>query len=258
MSARWRACGTRVAGAFVTAVRTLTVVPMPGREAETYSDALYWFPFVGLLVGAVAAGLARSVGLLAEPDWAGGAALLALLALSALPGGLHLDGLADWADAVGSRASRDKALAIMKDPRVGALGVAVLALVLLEKWVALTRLAEHGWLGAVALAPVLSRAAQVEIAASLPYSRAEGGTGQAFGEGAGPLHRLVALAFSAVRARALVGGPGIVLVCVCWVVCRVFARPCRRRFGGYTGDLIGACGELVETTALLLAALVAR
>ena len=167
-----------------------------------------------------------------------------------LSGGLHLDGLADWADSLGG-ASAERRLAIMKDPRVGAFGVLALMAILLAKWVALVRLGEFGapW---VVTAYAVSRTAMVDLAVALPYARKEGGTAAAIVGDARPWHRVVC----GVSALALViGVSGVAALALGWLIAAAFGRWCRRRVGGATGDLLGAASEIVETAVLLAAAL---
>jgi adenosylcobinamide-GDP ribazoletransferase len=246
----------------VTAIRTLTVVPVPGPEAGRPASALPWFPLVGAALGAVAFGIARGCeSLCAEGApfhqlrWPAGVAVLVLGSWTWLTGALHLDGLADWADGRFGARDRERALVIMKDSRIGAFGAIALVLVLVAKWAALARIIEHpdllGWLVTV---PAVSRFAQVELAVSLPYARPEGGTAAAFVNGARLSHRLVALLLAAGAAIALAGPAGIGGLVVGWALARLHGRGCRRRFGGVTGDLLGAGSELIETALLFIVA----
>jgi len=241
----------------VTAIRTLTVLPIPGREAESAATALYWFPLVGLLIGLLQWGAGEGVGAIAAKGWPAGAAAAVLVAGPLLTRGLHLDGLADWADATAVLAGREKALEVMKDPRIGALGAVALVSVMLLKWVALTRLVASEALIWIVPACVIARAVQVELAASLPYARAEGGTAAGFVKGAGRPHRLLALASAVLLVLVPFGGTGATAVLVAWVFAVGFGEACRVRYGGVTGDLLGACSELTETGLLLMAALAA-
>jgi adenosylcobinamide-GDP ribazoletransferase len=189
------------------------------------------------------------------PTWTMGPAGVIVVAGSVLTLFLHLDGLADWADGFTGARDRERTLAIMKDPCVGAFGAVALILVLLMKWICVTRLVEGEALHWVVLAYVVSRTLQVDLAVALPYARAEGGTGAAFIEGAGTRHRIVAL----VVAMALVlciGGPiaGGVLVGA-WLAGRALVVWFRRRVGGVTGDLLGASSELIETGTLFIGAM---
>ena len=158
------------------ALQFLTRIPirlagMP--TAEQQGRSLLYYPLVGLLLGGL---------LWLLQYWlAGTAALLqAALLLSAwvaLSGGLHLDGLADSADAwVGGMGDRERTLALMKDPCCGPMAVVVLLLVLLLKFAALVALLESGTLAALLLAPLLGRSAVLALILGTPYVR-QGGIG---------------------------------------------------------------------------------
>ena len=101
----------------VTAVRTLTILPIPGRDAERLTASLPWFPFVGALLGGAVYGLGLLVGLAAGGSWPTGSAVVMVAAGAWLTRGLHLDGLADCADAF----SNLGVLALSEDDVNGAL-----------------------------------------------------------------------------------------------------------------------------------------
>ena len=141
------------------ALQFLTRLPvrLPGMPApEQVGRSLLWYPLVGLLLGALL--LAAQALLNQQPAVLQAALLLTLWV--ALSGGLHLDGLADTADAwVGGYGDRERTLAIMKDPRSGPIAVVVLVLLLLLKFAALLVLLQAGQTLALLLAPWLGRSA---------------------------------------------------------------------------------------------------
>jgi len=237
----------------VTALRTLTVLPVPGRDAEQLSAALPYFAPVGALVGGALYGLMAAAGRL-PGGWPAGAAVAAVLGGTVLTRGLHLDGLADWADGFGGGRDRESTLRIMKDPSVGAFGMLALVGVLLAKWVALARLAECGTALWVVAACVAARTVQVDLAVWLPYARAEGGKAEAFVKGSRPAHFLVTLVLAGALVIGLCGPVGALALGVAGLVGRAFGLWCKRRVGGVTGDLLGAASELVETGLLLACA----
>ncbi|HEJ83120.1 MAG TPA: adenosylcobinamide-GDP ribazoletransferase, partial [Desulfobacteraceae bacterium] len=135
-----------------TALKTLTAMPWPGRDGDDFATSLPWFPVVGLLLGAILYALSLPWELLPVAPWPSGVALLLTAADVCLTRGLHLDGLADWADSVGGLVGREKRLAIMKDTALGTFGGLALILALLAKWIAFERLISCG--NAVSLIPV--------------------------------------------------------------------------------------------------------
>lgn len=242
-------------GGFVTALRTLTLLPVPGKEAGRFSDSLHWFTVVGLLIGLADAFLVR-VGLAA--GWPELAALLALAGGLVLTRGLHADGLADMADGFFGGRDRASALRIMKDPTVGSFGAVALVLALLAKWVVLLRLAIHGGMAQIVAGAMLARMSQVLLAVRLPYARQEAGTAKAFVEGAGTPH-LVSALLSGALATMLVFGADPISALVPFAAA-LLATSCigllsLRRIGGVTGDVLGAVSEATELCVWLACAL---
>jgi adenosylcobinamide-GDP ribazoletransferase len=238
----------------VTALRTLTAVPVWGRDADCFASAIPFFPVVGALVGAVTAASGWGV-LRATGDWTLGAAAVMVLVEVLLTGAIHLDGLADVADSFGALGNREKALAIMKDSRAGSFGVVALGCALLLKFTAYGRLVAEPrmWVFVIA-AFAASRLAMAQLSVFLPYARADGGTAAPFVTGARPWHFVVAL-LVAVGFGCAAGSVGIGMVAVGTGGVALVARSCRRRYGGITGDLLGAAGEAVLLACLVFGVL---
>lgn len=235
----------------ITALRTLTIIPVPGRDARLLAEALPYFPVAGALLGALVS--LGGWGLLAvAPGWTAGAAALMLLLEMLLTGGLHTDGLGDAADALGAGRDRQRALSIMKDSRQGSFGVIAIGLVLLLKWVAYARLLEMagGW-KLVCLAFAVSRQAMAHLAAFQPYARAEGGTGQPFVGGRQVLPVVAGWLMTAGGCFVAVW-PGAAALLLAAGLAWVFGRWCRARYGGVTGDLLGAYTEISLVAVLFL------
>ena len=237
----------------VTALRTLTILPVPGRDAQRLAAALPWFPLVGAALGAALWGTALGVDRLAR-GWPEGAAAAAVVLGAFLTRGLHLDGLADWADGFGGGRDRESTLRIMKDPHVGSFGVIAVAAALLAKFAAVTMLVRCGAAAWIIAALVASRAATASLAASHPYARSEGGKAGDF-IGPRPVHRLLALVAAAALIVAGFGLLGLAALGAAVIVELAFGLWCLRRVGGVTGDLLGACAELTETAVLFAAAI---
>lgn len=200
------------------------------------------FPLVGLSVGALAA----LVRLLADPLGPDVAALFALAAAGLVTGAIHEDGLADTADALGAR-GRERRLAVMRDPRVGAFGVLALVVVLLGRLLLLGGLAVHDAAPALVAAGVLARWSVLPQARLVAPARRDG-SGALFGA-------LPARTFLAGSALAIVvSAPLLVSIDVmallalplAAVVACACAHAWRRSFGGVTGDTHGATVQLVE------------
>jgi adenosylcobinamide-GDP ribazoletransferase len=210
-----------------------------------------FYPLVGLLIGALLAG---SAALLQQAPPLAAAALLLILWVW-LTGGLHLDGLADCADAwVGGLGSRERTFAILKDPHTGAMGVITLVLALLAKLAALAALVEHGALLALLWLPALARAQLLALPLTTVSARAEG-------MGAALRRHLprraawsVLILTWLVALLSLAPSVGVIapiLAAVALLVLWAARRAMGERLGGFTGDTAGALVELTEIALLL-------
>lgn len=239
----------RAAGA---AVAFLTRLPVEGRAelgAEDVARGTVLFPLVGAAigaaVGAVGAGLDSRLGVLL-------AAGLAVAVEAALTGAIHLDALADAADGLGA-ATPERALAVMREPAIGAFGATALALDLLVKTAAVAAiLSGPEAVPAVVAAFALGRAAPLALG-GLPYARAAGGTGAAL-TGARAPWLAAGVALAAVLAAAVLGLRAAWLAAAAALAVAVVGIAARRRVGGVTGDVLGAALELATTAALVAAA----
>ncbi|MFI8581578.1 adenosylcobinamide-GDP ribazoletransferase [Ectopseudomonas khazarica] len=239
--------------AFLIALQFLTRLPvsLPGMPTPAQvGRSLLWYPLVGLLLGVLLWGAHL---LLGQTSMALQAAIILALWVG-LSGGLHLDGLADTADAwVGGFGDRERTLAIMKDPRSGPIAVVVLVLLLLLKYAALLTLLQAGQGACLILLPWLGRSLLPVLLVTTPYVRA-GGLGQALVEHAPrrqlpwvlAVHLLLMLAFGWQALLAVASA----LLLFAWT-----RRALLRRLGGTTGDTAGALVELAECGMLLVLAL---
>ena len=236
--------------AFAAAVTLLTRIPIGARIAIDEADiarSLAWLPLVGVGLGGAVALAAR---LLEGRRDDGPTAVLIVAAWALATGAIHLDGLADSADALGA-GTRERSLAIMRDPRVGSFGVlAVVFVVILKITLVAAVLARghHLWLLAI---PAVARAAASALSATLPYARTEG-TGAALVSGGQRAERLaVALATAIIVALACARLRGVLAIAAAGLVALAVGRIASRRIGGVTGDILGATIELAECAALV-------
>jgi len=234
---------------FLGAVRFFTRLPVPawvGHSAEGLNRSARYFPAVGLLIGALAAG-AFWLAALALPK---SIAVLAAMGITLLAtGAFHEDGLSDAADGIGGGWEKQRILEIMKDSRVGSYGVVALWLALTAKfaalhdapvaWLPLLLLAGHSW----------SRLLSTALLATMDYVREDleskskplatrlsvGGFVLAAFFGVAPLVLLPPL--------AVVGGVAASLLATFWLAAKF-----RRWLGGYTGDCLGAVQQVAEVT----------
>lgn len=232
--------------AIVIAFAFLTRLPMPNVAWDVRAQAasLKWYPLVGLVLGllfVLVAWCLRHV-----PALPAGALMLVLWVV--ITGALHLDGLADSADAwVGGLGDRARTLAIMKDPRCGPAGVMSLVLVSLLKFAALSAVRDPlPW--ALLLPPLLARGALVALFLTTPYVREKGLGAPLSGAPALGCHIAVALT---LIITFVFGYAGLKALAAALVVGYLWRRTCVHRIGGFTGDTAGAMVELIEAAILL-------
>jgi adenosylcobinamide-GDP ribazoletransferase len=248
------------------AVTLLTAVPLPGGtrrsgtpnrgtvpDRRAVAAAMYLAPVVGLALGGVAAGVL--IGCRAghlEPLLS---AVLAIAVLAALTRALHLDGLADTADGLGSRLPAAQALAVMKRSDIGPFGVVTIVLTLLVQISALAQ-AERLGRGPIAiLAATVAARLAITLACrrGIPSARPSG-LGALV---AGTVHPVAAaaLALAVVGAAAALGATYAVAVAVGLACSVLLTALAVRRLDGITGDVLGAVAELAAAACLLVTAI---
>jgi adenosylcobinamide-GDP ribazoletransferase len=245
---------------FLVAVQFFTRLPVP--EIRDFSNDMLnasarYFPLVGLLVG-VLSGLALYLSAQIFPMPI--AALIAIATSMIITGAFHEDGLADTFDALGGAVSRERALVIMKDSRIGTYGAAALMISQLLRWQALAFLPLPIGIIVLIVSHAMARVGAVSLMASLPYVRdtddskskpiAQELSGAAF---------FLAILFGLFPAALtvlihkelwLLMLAGLSAVIVVRIYCGYWFR---KRIGGYTGDTLG-CAEQFGEIAFLLAA----
>ncbi|POA97667.1 adenosylcobinamide-GDP ribazoletransferase [Chromobacterium sinusclupearum] len=230
----------------ILAVQFLTRLPTPQLadfQPEWLAASARWFPAVGLIVGALLL-TALQLGGLVDP-WL--AALLALLVWVGVTGGLHLDGLADLADALGaSHRSRERFFEVLKDPHLGSFGALSLILAVVAKLVLLMLIARHGGIAwGLLLIPAWARGFAVTWSATLPAIAP--GSGERFGWQRD--HLGLALNGAALLAASAWLAPALLLAPLAGLAWWAFLK---RRLGGMTGDCLGAGVEICEIALLAL------
>jgi cobalamin 5'-phosphate synthase/cobalamin synthase len=232
---------------FLTRVPVGRIVDLDGGDVARGAMV---FPLVGAGVGALAGGAAWLSGQVL-PSLVAGALGVGVAAI--VTGAMHLDALADTADALGAR-SRDEALEIMRDSRIGSFGAVALALDLIVKVACVAALLDRGHVvAALVAAGALSRAVSPPLAAVLPYPRAGGGPGSVLAGRMSQLAATVAVLIGAVIAVLAWWPAGAWLALAAAGVAVTLALWYSRWLGGATGDCLGAATELCETLVLVVA-----
>ena len=260
-----RSHGTGLSQAF----RTLTILPVPGKDAAKSSSQLFFYPFVGLVVGA-------SGGLIV---WL----YLRFCSISTISGivfgilwtcwmafatrAFHLDGLGDTADGFGGGWTRERRLEIMKDSRSGSFGVVAICLCLLLKSACASAAVISGAVPVLIWSAVTARFCVVCMCSFCSYAKPSGLSFDLV-SGAGAGHAVAALVQSAAFGAGLCFLPlpsgaahiGIMNIAVPFAAAMpamiILSLVSKRKIGGITGDVLGACCEICETTVLLAAVFV--
>jgi adenosylcobinamide-GDP ribazoletransferase len=256
--------------ACIAAFQFLTRLPIPVQM--TYTDLVFrrsviFYPLAGGVIGLLLLLASEGLGLFLPPL---PAAVLLLGLWVVLTGGLHLDGLMDTADGILSHRPREQMLEIMKDSRVGAMGVIVAVLHLILKFALLyTLLESNQWDGVtgsmgyllLAIVPIWSRWFMTVAIQGWPYARKDSGLGSFF-QGITKWHvvmsLLVALFTTTIFVRfidttldAAIWPVPIYFACTTFMAGWLIASYISRKLGGLTGDTYGALNELLEAILLL-------
>ncbi|HID95207.1 MAG TPA: adenosylcobinamide-GDP ribazoletransferase [Candidatus Latescibacteria bacterium] len=238
---------------FLLALQFLSIIPIRPKFDGSKKDlarSMVYFPLVGLLFGAVLFGID-----LALRDVLPGrlASLCLIFTLILVTGGLHLDGFADTVDALSSRKGKGEMLAIMRDSRIGTIGALGLVCLLLLKLELLSNVPTGIRSPVLLLMPTMGRWSMVIEASLSPYARPSNGLGKPFTEHIG-LRELVLTSLITLSIGLLVWQlMGFLLTAFVSITALLLVRYIRSKFGGATGDTLGAVNEAVEVLVLLYA-----
>lgn len=232
---------------FLIALQFLTIIPVTYSfiaSDKQLGDSALFYPVIGLIIGSI---------LVFSALWLSGLSLsiqaaIILILWVLLTGGLHLDGLADCADAwVGGLGSKQRSLDIMKDPAAGPIAVVVLVLLLLLKWSTISVVIEQNSIEVLLLTPVLGRVAILILMLTADYIR-EDGLGKTI-----VLNLPVPAVKGLVLFCMLLSAYYLSVLPITFMLAMLFALyyQSKKRLGGVTGDVYGASVELVEIAILL-------
>jgi adenosylcobinamide-GDP ribazoletransferase len=235
----------------LTAVQYFTRVPVPawvGHTPMQLHNAARYFPLIGIGVGLVAAAALWVTSLLLPMTLA---VVVSTVVTVCLTGAFHEDGLADTVDGLGGAFTRQRALEIMKDSRVGTFGALALLFAVLLKIGALAAMPVWEAMVALVAGHGVSRACAVAIAWQLPYARNDDSTrAKPVVEGLRARDAVTAIVIGAAPL-VLVGVRALQAVFAASLTTILLLRWFKRRLGGYTGDTLGATQQICEVVLYL-------
>lgn len=249
---------------FWFALTFLSRVPGPylkRLDAEVQQAAVWFYPVVGAILGLL---LVTLVTLCFYYNPHASVLLVGALVLAFwvyFTGAMHLDGVADTADAwVGGLGDHERTLEIMQDPRVGAMAVAAMIVVLLVKFAAITALLTQAqdnlWLllGGLMLVPMLARTGIIGLMATMPYIRKQGMASNTQ-SAASKSKVVIMIVILALLAVPMLQEKALPMLLVWFVLLAGYRTVLSKRLGGYTGDTLGAGIEIQEAVLLVALAL---
>ncbi len=231
------------------AIRTLTRFPLPYRELKNEQRILFWFPFIGAVLGL----FSLCVSFIPLDNRIRAALVIAVSAY--LTRGFHLDGLCDFADGLGGGWTADRSLEIMKDSHTGAFALISLFCTLLVQYACLQSLVDIPL--SLVYIPAVGRLMQVFAASFLPYAREGAGTAASLVRSAKPRHALlpvlqilIVLLILFLQDNELVLSYSISMA-LALLMTLLMMHISKKRLGGVTGDVLGAIEVLGETAAMI-------
>lgn len=238
---------------FFIALQFLTRIPtpfIPKVSDRQIGQSLLFYPIVGLLIGAILVAIAIS------SASTGIAAALSLAFWALITGGLHLDGLADSADAwLGGYGDRERTLKIMKDPCSGPAAVVLITLVLIIKFAALETLINHEQWNSIILAPILGRTILPMLFLTTPYVR-EAGLGSALTKHLPRTPAWTVIAIVLLCITFITGFNSVLLIASAIITLVALRILMLKRIDGTTGDTAGATVEITEMVVLVVSVFV--
>jgi adenosylcobinamide-GDP ribazoletransferase len=232
----------------LSAIGFLTILPVPSRAISGDGKQVLYFPLVGLIIGSLLYGLDH---LLSMAPYVEIRIVSDVLFLAVISGALHLDGLADTADGIFSHRPRERILEIMKDSRIGVMGVLALLFCVLLKIAGVAGIIQSESLIWLILAPALSRTAQVIGLVFINHVPSENTLAEQFYQrGEYFLLLLCPLPFAIIFYTNW--GIALVSLLIFTLLLVGLLLFFKNKIGGITGDTLGATTEIIETVFLFV------
>ncbi len=233
---------------FMLAVSFLTIIPVKAKfSAKKTAGSMVFFPVVGLLLGLILAGANMLMAKAGFDPLLSSATTIILLVV--LTGGIHMDGLADTADALASGKDGKKQLKIMRDPHIGAMGTLALVCVIILKITLLNGISFTVKPTALILMCVLGRWAMVFMMRNFTYAR-KNGKAKIFMQGLDYKIFFFAGLLTLAVVLIIYGVKGLAVMALTAAAVYIAGRLISNKIGGITGDNIGAANEFTEALIL--------
>ncbi|MBI3754260.1 MAG: adenosylcobinamide-GDP ribazoletransferase [Deltaproteobacteria bacterium] len=240
---------------FLLALQLLTIIPIKikgNADERELGRSTAFFPLVGAVQGIILVGANLLFSIFLPQDIASALVLVVLILTN---GGFHLDGFADTIDGLAGGSTKEERLNIMKDSRIGAIGVVALVLLLLVKFLCINFLTSHlsplTFSYILFLLPVIGRWSMVPMAYWADYARPNGGLGKAFAEHTRLREFLIATAFMLFFSAILLGWRGLIYSGIIFIAVYTITLFFKRKLGGVTGDVLGFQSEISEAVFLI-------
>lgn len=226
----------------------LTIIPTNHSDIETIAKYMYIFPLVGILIGLLVGSFAFGISLFLDPLIV---SLLVVGALSVVTGIHHTDGLADFADGLMTKGTKEKKLQAMKDVSTGTAGTVSLVLYIVGMIIAISLMSEFVLFQAILLSEILAKFSMV-LQASIGRSAAVG-SNSPFVQIMKDKKRLVIAGTITLIPLVIIGGTtGLIVFASSIIVTMFLLSISTRSFGGITGDVLGATNEITRLSSLVI------
>lgn len=237
---------------FLLALQLLTIIPIKikgNADERELGGSTAFFPLVGAVQGIILVGANLLFSRFLPHDVASALVLVVLILTN---GGFHLDGFADTIDGLAGGNTKEERLHIMKDSRIGAIGVVAIVLLLLLKFLLINNLPFDIKNYILFLLPAIGRWSMVPMAYWADYARESGGLGKVFTEHTGTMQFMLATIFTLLFSAAFLLWNGAVYLSILFAAAYLTTAFFQKKLGGATGDVLGFQSEVSEVFFLIL------
>ena len=226
----------------------LTIIPVKNSDLETVAKHMYIFPIVGIVIGLLIGSFAFGLSSFLDPLIV---SLIVVSSLAILTGIHHIDGLADFADGIMAKGTKDKKLQAMKDISTGSAGIFSIVIYVVGMILALSLMSGYELFQAILLSEIISKFSMV-LLAGLGRSAAVG-SNSPFVQIMKDKKRISLASTFSIIPLVLIGGTiGLVIFGTAISFTLIILAISTRSFGGITGDVLGATNEITRLTSLII------